>query len=437
MRVVNFIAHNGRKSDPYDEERGTIMSESRLQHVPFFEALARAEEGSPEWRLTSAGLVTLRLFDAWLVEGPSVVAADAWGLRAVREAIEAIGAGSSSKAILASIVDAMESAGMVRVPLVAPRLLAYARALQFDARWELAADVHCTVIAHAHPVEDADIVIAANMQLGACLRTLAAWDEAAIAYTRAGCVAAMSGDIVNVLRARIFEANLFIDRGNLPHAQAILEETIKESSANRLTEVRALALHGRADVAIRRGEFELAIGMAYEALESLTAPAARDRLLADIAVAFYELGMRSAARDAYLILAATAQEQYERWVAVINLMECAAADGREPMFEQYRRELAETSLPVTLACQYHFYVGQGYSLFGRNTQAKASLERALEIAEQHHINEILFRAEQSLEALRDGGVVIIASTPEFSPTPEVERVAQAVREMRELAGVAG
>ncbi len=162
------------------------MSESRLQHVPFFEALAHTTEGSPEWRLTSAGLVTLRLFDAWLVEGPSVVSTGAWGLRAVREAIDVMEVGSSSKAILASIVDAMESAGMVRVPLVAPRLLAYARALQFDGRWELAADVHRTIIAHAHPVEEADLVIAASMQLGACLRPLAAWDEAATAYARAG-----------------------------------------------------------------------------------------------------------------------------------------------------------------------------------------------------------------------------------------------------------
>ena len=413
------------------------MSEPRLQHVPFFEALARAEEGSPEWRLTSAGLVTLRLFDAWLVEGPSVVSAGAWGLRAVREAIDAMEAGSPSKAILMSIVDAMESAGMVRVPLVAPRLLAYARALQFDGRWELAADVHRTVIAHAHPVEEADIVIAANMQLGSCLRPLMQLDEASLAYTRAGCVAAMTGDIVNVLRARIFEANIANDRGNLPLAQSLLEETIRESAANRLTEVRALALHARADVALPRGEFEVAVGMAYEALDGLTAPSARDRVLADIAVAFYELGMRSAARDAYLILAATAQEQYERWVAVINLMECAAADGREPMFEHYRRELVDASLPVALACQYHYYVGQGYRLFGRNVQAEASLKRAIQLAEQHRINEVLFRAEQSLEALRDGGVVIIANAPAPSPAPEVERVADAVREMRELAGVAG
>jgi tetratricopeptide (TPR) repeat protein len=411
------------------------MSEAKLQHISFFGALARAKEDSAEWRLTSAGLVTLRLFDAWVVEGPSVVAADAWGLRAVRQAIDAVDAGSSQKTILASIVDAMEAAGMVRVPLVAPRLLAYARALQFDARWELAADVHRTVIAHAHPVDESDIVIAANMQLGACMRTLAQVDEASHAYARAGCVAAMSGDIVNVLRARISEANLAIDRGNFPQAQTLLDETIQESEANRLHEVRALALHARADVAIRRGDFEVAIGMAYEALEGLTAPAARDRVMGDIATAFYELGMRSAARDAYLVLAATAQEQYTRWAAVINLMECAAADSREPMFEQYRRELASEALPVSLACHYYLYVGQGYGMFGKTEQAIASLERAVELAERHRINEVLFRAEQSLEALRDSGVVIIASAPEYSPTPKLQRVADAVREMRELAGV--
>jgi tetratricopeptide (TPR) repeat protein len=432
--LVNFIAHSGRKSDPYDEERGTIMSESRLQHIPFFEALSRAKEGSPDWRLTSAGLVTLRLFDAWLVEGPSVVSTGAWGLRAVREAIDAIEAGSSSKAILASIVDAMESAGMVRVPLVAPRLLAFARALQFDGRWELAVDVHQTVIAHTHPVEEADIVIAANMQLGACLRTLAQWDEATAAFARAGYAAAMASDIVGVLRARIAEAKVAIQRGNLPYAQALLEDTAREADANRLREVRSMALHDRADIAVRRGEYDLAVTLGYEALEGYTDPVSRDRVLGDIAAAFFELGLRTAARDAYLILAATAQEQHTRWVATINLMECAAADGREPIFEQYRRELADASLPATLACHYQFYVGEGYRTFGNVPAARVALRRALELAERHGLSQMVFRAEQSLNSL-DKGVVIIAAAP--APTPDVERVADAVRTMRELAGVAG
>ncbi len=411
------------------------MSEPNLQHLPFFEALARAEEGSADWRLTSAGLVTLRLFDAWLVEGPSVVAADAWGLRAVREAIEAIDLGSATRSILASIVDAMETSRTVRVPLIAPRLLAYGRALQFEGRWELAADVHETVIAHAHPVEEADIVIAANMQLGACLRTLAEWDEATAAYARAGCAAAMASDIVNVLRARVNEAKIAIERGNLPYAQTLLDDTIREADANRCGEIRSIALHDRADIAFRRGQYDLAVTLGYQALEGYTDAASRDRVLGDIAAAFFELGLRDAARDAYLILAATAQEQHTRWVATINLLECAAVDGREPVFEQYRRELADATLPATLACHYYCYVGEGYRMFGNVSAARAALLRAVELAERHGMNQALFRAEQSLQSLDQAGVVIIANAPE--PTPEVERVATAVRSMRELAGVAG
>lgn len=411
------------------------MSEPILQHIPFFEALTRAREGSPEWRRTTAGLVTLRLFDAWIVEGPSVVAADAWGLRAVRDVIDAVD-GGSHKGILESIVDAMQGASVVRVPLVAPRLLAYGRALQFDGQFELAADVHKTVLAHAHPIEESDIVVTASAQLGACMRIMAEWDEALNAYARASCVAAMSGDMVTVLRMRIAEANVTMERGNVPRAQELLDDAIADASAADLRDVRARARHARAVVAIRRQDFEYGIRLAYEALAESGEPIERDRMLGDIAAAFFELGMRSAARDAYLILAATAQEQYHRWVATINLMECAAADGREPVFEQYRRELADTQLPASLACQYFYYVGEGYRMFGKEPQAQAAFERSLTIASAHRINEMIIRVEAAIQRVPDdSGVVIIAQSGTLSQ--DVVEVAEAIRGMRELAGVAG
>ena len=408
-------------------------AEPKLLHLPFFEALARADEGSSEWCLTSAGLVTLRLFDAWVVEGPSVVAADAWGLRAVREVVDGLQSPSNMKAILTTIVDAMEASAGVRVPVVAPRLLAYGRALQFEGAFALAADVHATVLAHAHPIDEADLVIAASMQLGVCLRAIPDWDGAASSFARASDVASMSGDIVSVLRARIYEANMAMDRGNIPKAQTILDETIASATASGLTDVRARALHSRAVVAMKRGEFEHGIRLAYDALRDQTQPSERDRVLSDIATAFYDLGMRSAARDAYLILAATAQEQYQRWIATINLMECAAADGREPIFEQYRRELADVLLPATLACHYHFYVGEGYRLFRRLDQSRAALERSLALAMQHRINEMVIRAERALQQVGDAGVVIIAEAP--APSEEIADVATAIRGMRELVGV--
>ncbi|HEU4643285.1 MAG TPA: hypothetical protein VFS44_12595, partial [Gemmatimonadaceae bacterium] len=103
-------------------------SDAVLPHYAFFEALAGMSESDAEWRSASAGLVTLRLFDAWVAEGSRVVAADAWSLRAVRETIGAVDARSSHRALLTSVVDSMMLAGSVRVAVVAPRLMAYARA---------------------------------------------------------------------------------------------------------------------------------------------------------------------------------------------------------------------------------------------------------------------------------------------------------------------
>jgi tetratricopeptide (TPR) repeat protein len=403
-------------------------------HLPYFEALAHMSESSADWRAISAGLVTLRLVDAWVSEGTHVVAAHARGLRAVRELIAAIEVGNSARALLTSVVDSMVAAPTVRVSIVAPRLMAYARGLQFDGHWALAADVYRTVIAHSQLVEDADVVVAANMQLGACLRVLADWSEAAIAYTTAGQIAALTGDVMNVLRARLAEANLAMDRGNLPRAEAILDETIRSAAEAGQARIRAMALQDRGVLAQHRGDLELAVCLGYEAVNSFHDQVARDRAMVDLAAAFQRMGLRSAARDANLILAATAQEQYTRWVATINLMEIASLDGSEPVFEQYRRELAGANLPAVLAAYYHYYVGQGFRLFDRFEAAKASLERAIEIAARHQLNEVLIKAEQSLQEIRDGGVIFIASAPQ--PSPAVAEVADAVRELRALAGMA-
>ncbi|MBX6331703.1 MAG: hypothetical protein IRY91_07640 [Gemmatimonadaceae bacterium] len=406
-----------------------------LPHYAFFEALAGMSEESADWSATSAGLVTLRLFDAWVAEGARVVAADSWSLRAVREAIAAIDGRSSIRALLRSVVDAMEAARTPRVATVAPRLMAYARALQFDAKWELAADVYETVISHVNLIEDADVAISANMQLGACRRVLAQWDDALSAYTTAGQIATMTGDVMNVLKSRIAEANVALDRGNIPAAEAILDETIQSATDQRLMEIRAFALQDRGIVARRRRDFETSIRYSYEALSSFKDQVAKDRALADLAVTFYDMGLLSAARDANLMLAATAQEQYTRWAAMINLLEIAVRDCREPVFEQYRRELASIELPAVLAAYYYFYVGQGYRMFKKLGQARAAFERALDIASQHEVNEIRLKAEESLEELGEEITTPAADVPELSPA--VTEVANAIREMRTLAGVAG
>ena len=412
--------------------------EIRLPHFVFFEALAQEDsEDTPEWRTSSAGLLTLRYFDAWVLDTPRAGHVDSWGARLVRRRVEEIPSGTPIRALLLSILDAMAAKTCAGPAAVAPRLMAYARALQFEAKWSLAADVYGTVISYSDAVADPDLVISAHMALGACLRVLARWEEAVGAYAVAGLVAEGIGDVMGVLRARVAEANLATDRGNLPLAEKILDDTIARAEEPELLEVRSIALHDRAIVAYHRGQLNSAITMAYSALDGMRDQASRDRVLVDIGGLFWELGLYSAARDANLVLAATAQEQYTRWVATINLMEMAAVDRVEPAFEQYRRELSDAMLPATLSAQYHYHLALGYQMFDRADDARVSFERALAIASAHHVNQLVIKAEQGLESLQAGKALPVREDKEVEFTPAVIEVAGAIREMRALAQVGG
>ncbi|HEY9515929.1 MAG TPA: hypothetical protein VIQ74_09640 [Gemmatimonadaceae bacterium] len=412
--------------------------EIRLPHFVFFEALAQEQsEDTPEWRATSAGLLTLRYFDAWVLDTTRDGQGDSWGVRLVRRRVEEISPGTPIRALLLSILDAMSSKSCTGPAAVAPRLMAYARALQFEAKWSLAADVYGTVISHADAASDPDLVISAHMALGACLRVLARWEDAVGAYAVAGLVAEGIGDVMGVLRARVAEANLATDRGNLPLAEEILDDTIERAEEPELIEVRSIALHDRAIVAYHRGQLNSAITMAYAALGGMRDQASRDRVLVDIGGLFWELGLYSAARDANLVLAATAQEQYTRWVATINLLEMAAVDRVEPAFEQYRRELSDADLPATLSAQYHYHLALGYQMFDRVDDARISFERALTIASAHNVNQLVIKAEQGLESLESGKSLVAPEKKGADLPPAVTEVASAIREMRALAEVGG
>lgn len=404
-----------------------------LRHLAYFETLAGMQETDVEWRTTTAGLVVLRLLDAWFEEGRAVVGADSWSLRAAREEVEGVAATDPVRTILGGVLDGMGHAGAPAMTTIAPRLMAYGRALNLQARWRLAADVYSTILEHADPAQDADVLIDANMRLGFCLRMQGEFGPAMEAYAEAGRLARDTGDVAKVLRARIADAKIAIDRGNLPQAEAILEETIERAESAKLAGVHATALQDRAAVAHLRGDYEGAIQLAYKALGRTDDPTQRDRVLADIAASFFELGMRSAARDAHLILAASAQEQYARWVATLNLLEIAAFDECEPVFEQYRRELASAPLPPMLETVYSLYVGKGSRIFGRVDAARTTLRRAVELASKHQFNQLLFDAEKALEELEQG--VVPAAPRTADPTEVVQPVASAIQSMRELAGI--
>jgi len=116
----------------------------------------------------------------------------------------------------------------------------------------------------------------------------------------------------------------------------------------------------------------------------------------------------------------------------VNLLELAAADGEEAVFERFARELAAVkALPPFIAARYFLQLGDGYRRFGRGAAARNALARAIHIAEQHRFNQILIMAEQ----LSAAPVLPTREARHLTqaPTSAVARVANFVRELRELA----
>jgi tetratricopeptide (TPR) repeat protein len=401
-----------------------------LRHGAFFEELGKLDECNPDWRSVSAGLVVMRLVDRWIEDG--VVAADSWGATAVRESVAAIPDTTPLQRILASIVDRISDARRVDMRALSPRLMAYGQALEYDAKWHLAIDVYETIINHADPKEDADLLATAYIQLGSSLRNVGALGAASISYEKAHDVAVAAGDMIGVLRARIGDAKVAIARGNMPNAESILDDTIRRAEGEMFADVRSRALHDRATVAGLRGQYDQAIQFAYSALNLSTSQRERDRILADIATGFLSLGLFDVARDAYLVLIATAQDQYVRWTAGLNLMEIAGRQGAEPLFDRYRREFMGAELTPFLQVRYLITVGNGYRELGRPNAGILYLEQAVVLAATNEFNQLLFEAEAALAAA-EKPVKRVPTTP-WTPVPtEVEGIAEAIRDMRTLA----
>lgn len=409
-------------------------SSRRVRHLPFFTELASLDDHDPAWRSVSAGLVVLRLVDAWIEEGAAVVAADGWGVRSVAAAIEEMPAGTPARAILGSALDALASARGGDMHTVAPRLMAYARSLDLDGKWALAADVYDTIIAHVHPDEESEIAVNALLRRGHCLRELGEFSEATASFTTAAELAHRSGDMIGTLRARIGEAKIVVARGNLPAADAILQETVGLADKHNLIEVRSLATHDRAYIAHTSGQYDLAVRLAYDAMHDSVSESERDRILNDLAGSFYMLGVKTAARDAFLILAATASEQYQRWVATINLMELSAEDGAELQFERYRQQLSNAGLPPNLLTQFELHVGKGYMQLGDTQAATTWLRRALATATTHAFNRFVFAAEEALGQAAMPRRTRQPAAPVDIPR-DVERIAAELGELCRLTGV--
>jgi tetratricopeptide (TPR) repeat protein len=411
-------------------------------HLAFIEALASAGEGTPAWHAVKAGWLVMRFVDKW---AGAAIRQDGDGpwlreVHAIHEAIARVAAGPDQRALELLYQHLLDSWGRRSVP-VSAAMLAYAGRLERDEAWALAADVHETFVVHASTDADHELAPDAYLRLAYCLRRAGRIDEAATAYGTAGALASAAGNIRTGLLARIGAARVLKHRGNLPAAVIALDAIVADAEAVAvahgtagLTDALARAKHDRGALAYDMGAYAEAVALYYDALERYGDDASRERVLGDIATNFAALGLRDAARDANLVLLATAREPSIRHTAACNLMELAQVVGAERDFESYRRLLADATLSPELEAHVRLAEGEGLLRFGHEGLARQAFEAARVAAESVQLHAVAFRASEALAA-QDRRALARRDAVREAVVPEaITHVVTAVRRMRELAG---
>ena len=403
-----------------------------IRHQVYFDALGSLKEDSASWRSVFAGLSVLRLIDAYADLAPGTAAPNWAQLHSVRAAVDEIHDGDPVRGVLGCVIDEVTTRSAVD-DTVCAALLSYGRALDYEASWGLAADVFATVARVTKPEKNPRLAVEAHIAVGGSARRNGDWEVSARAYSQAAYLADTLGDRPGVLTVQVGIANTYIAKGNLPQAQSILDDVVMQARDQHLATVEAVALHSRASLAQILGDKTDAVRLCHEALNLTTAPGARDSVLEDLAVAFSELGMHDAARDAHVLLSVTAQAKWTRWQATINLMELASIDGMEPAFDKYALELSRAPMGPWLKSHYLLFLGEGLERFGRYEAAREALEQTVEFAAANQIHAVTFKAESALVALRSNSHRD-AAVPVFSELPEgVLAAAHTISELRKAA----
>jgi tetratricopeptide (TPR) repeat protein len=272
--------------------------------------------------------------------------------------------------------------------------------------------------------------VEANVALGGAARRNGDWEVSARAYSQAAYIADTMGDHSGVLTVQVGIANTYLAKGNLPQAETILDDVIVQAGDRELPEVQGMALHSRAVIAQKRGHHAEGLKLAYDALKLTSRSTERDLVLEDIAAIFTDLGMRDSARDAHLIVIATAQSKLVRWTATVNLLELASMDGMEDAFDSYANELASAPTGPWVRAHFLLFLGEGQHRLGRIAQAEETLRDAITFSELNQFHEIAFKAQSALATVKAAARAPSTFTP--APTWLPDDVASVVRGISEL-----
>jgi hypothetical protein len=229
--------------------------------------------------------------------------------------------------------------------------------------------------------------------MGRASRMCADWEGAQVAYHRAYELGKEAGDMSIALRAQIGEANILWSRGNLTDAKRRLIKIGKRARQSCPTIIPrvTLALAGVENMA---GEYERAISLAFGLLDTL---ADDDELkyqtLVDLASFLTDYGLPAVASTALRLVEKSAPERHVRRHATLNLFFLAAHHQDAATFDALHARLAAERLTPRQETQYELFTAQGSRRFGRLDEARAAVDRAIQLANKFEHFQLVFEAE--------------------------------------------
>jgi|GEM_PF-648562 len=387
---------------------GTVVSDEqplqspRPVHIAFFRAAGERDEHTPEYKSLLAGLVTLRLLDKWVTPGPeakSALRVNEFG--AVRRFVQDMPNGQA-KDLLRRLVTAIGSFVSGRTDERVPAVIAYARLLERDAHWECASDTYETAIALIESLHASRAILPECYDRAAYCRRQAGDVRGAEPLLRQGqSIAHDLKDIYWWFRLRIALGLLELQRGNLGEAERLLDAIVAEAKRADLPEILARATHDRGQVAYARNQDDVAATLYFKAMMMYPDPMLARRAALDLASALGELGHPSYAVKVLRALRNGPDDGMDtRTVAGINLMRQSHLLGNEVKFDQLHTELRDERMTGRLRAHYLLTAYHGLKRFGRHSAAREALQRAIEVAEQYHVHNLVTDAT-ALSATQD------------------------------------
>src|SRR5438552_1708622 len=410
-----------------------------LPHAIFLQRVtAQTPATSLEARLGQGAFLALRLVDL-LAADREPVSSDAFHYqwiateRFCRELRAAATEGAHVHGIAASASDAHRLSDR---RMIAPALLAYAHYLEDAMRLDEGLDVLWTLVQVGGAQLSSPDAVAVRLRLARVNRKLNRFDEAEVAYTEAGELAAAAGDRYSELLSRSGRANTLLGRGNLAEAERCLQGILADARAAGQRDAEARAGHGIGVALVHMGQPADAIPHVWRAVELFEDEESRLRGLGDLGIMLLSVGDSVGAERALSEVVRRGGTRDSTSNALIELMHCASFRRDRVGFARWRErcEAQLADMPPNIAADFHLKQGIGQARFGPFRKAEALMQRALEIAGGAGLHEFEFRIERIKNGLHDCETLLQEPTAAAEPVFDTQELREVSASLAQLVG---